>query len=104
MDKQIAKQVLERSQGLCEICEGNHMVELHHIIGGRGKRRQCETVESVIALCWKHHHGTFGVHGREGKTLDRQLKQRLEKTYREQGLEEEEILYLLGGRYYLGVD
>lgn len=104
MDKAIVQAVLERSQGLCEWCGNSEMVQLHHIINGNGKRRQHESVESVIALCYTHHHGTFGVHGREGKTLDRQLKQRLEKTYRGQGLEEEEILYLLGGRYYLGVD
>lgn len=104
MDKKIVEAVIERSQGLCELCGNNQMVQLHHIISGQGKRKQCETVESVKALCWTCHHGTFGVHGREGKALDRQLRQELEKTYRDQGLEEQEILYLLGGRYYLGVD
>lgn len=96
INKEIAKAVLERSKGLCELCGSNHMVQLHHKIGGHGKRKQCETLESVIALCWKHHHGTFGAHGREGQALNRQLRQELERTYREQGRDEEEILYLLG--------
>ena len=101
MNKQIIKEVLERSQGRCERCSSNQMVQLHHIIKGRGKRRQCETVESVKALCWGCHHGTNGVHGKNGSKLDLELKKELEETYREQGRDENEIKYLLGGRFYI---
>lgn len=100
MNKAIAKAVLERSKGLCEVCQrpGQH---LHHIIYGNGKRKQCETIESVINLCWSCHQGTKGVHGREGRKLDLLLKQRLEKTYRDMGLSEEEIRHWMGGRLYV---
>lgn len=100
MNKAIAKAVLERSKGLCEVCQrpGQH---LHHIIHGNGKRKQCETIESVINLCWSCHQGTKGVHGREGRKLDLLFKQRLEKTYRDMGLSEEEIRYWMGGRLYV---
>ena len=77
------------------------MVQHHHIIHGKGKRNQCETVYSLIALCWDCHHGTYGVHGKNGYELDLQLKKNLERTYREMDLTEEEIKYWLGGRYYL---
>lgn len=103
MNKKIVQEVLERSRGLCERCGGNRMVQLHHIIGGNGNRRQCETTESVIALCWDCHHGTNGVHGKNGSELDLELKQGLEKTYREQGRSEEEIQYLLGGKFYIWI-
>lgn len=80
------------------------MVQLHHIIKGNGKRRQCETTESVIALCWNCHHGNYGVHGKNGSELDLELKRELEEVYREQGRSEKDIQYLLGGKYYIGVD
>ena len=95
--KEIAK---ERSQGRCEICGSRYMVQIHHIVHGRGKRKQCETEESLIAVCWDHHHGDKGVHGRDGHTLDIKLKQRLQKRYEEQGRTEEEVRELMGGKLY----
>lgn len=100
MNKKIVQAVLERSQGLCEWCGNSEMVQLHHIINGNGKRKQHESVESVIALCWTHHHGTMGVHGREGKELDRTLKIKLQETYKEQGYSEDEIRRMMGGKLY----
>lgn len=100
MNKDIAQAVLERSQGLCEWCGNSEMVQLHHIINGNGKRRQHESVESVIALCWTHHHGDMGVHGRDGKKLDRTLKIKLQETYKKQGYKEDEIRIMMGGKLY----
>lgn len=76
------------------------MVQLHHIVSGNGKRRQHESVESVIALCYIHHHGTFGVHGREGRELNITLKRKLQNKYKNQGYEKEEIREMMGGRLY----
>lgn len=93
--------VKERSGGLCEICRGNQMVQHHHIIGGLGKRKQCETVYSLIALCWDCHHGNYGVEGNKDRSLDRKLKEDLQMKYEELGLKGEELKYWLGGRFYL---
>lgn len=101
MDKKIAQAVLERSEGLCENCGGNYMVQLHHRIGGKGKRVECETEQSVIALCWYCHHGDYGIHGRFGRELDLKLKKELEQKYIDLGYSEEKIYKLLGGRFYL---
>jgi len=87
----------------CEIegCETPYyLVQSHHIIKGNGKRKQCETKQSVINLCWEHHHGTYGVHGREGHVLDMKLKLGLQAVYFEMGYSEDEIRKLLGGRTY----
>ena len=100
-NKQRCKKVRERSQGLCEICYSPHMVQNHHIIGGSGKRKQCETVYSLIALCYEHHHGTNGIHGKNGNILDTQLKEKLQRTYEDMGIEGEDLRYWLGGKYYL---
>ena len=99
--KERHKKVAERSQGLCELCYSPNMVQHHHIIGGKGRRTQCETVYSLIALCWECHHGTNGIHGKNGYELDLKLKENLHKTYEEMGLSGEELKYWLGGRFYL---
>jgi len=85
----------------CEICGSTHMVQKHHIVHGRGKRLSCETPESVINLCWEHHHGTYGVHGKHGKELDMRLKLQLQATYFKQGKSEDEVRRLMGGKLYL---
>ena len=100
MDNEIVQAVMERSKGLCEICHSSFMAEKHHIIKGRGKRKVHETVESIIVLCWEHHYGTYGVHGREGKELDLRLKIQLQDKYFRQGYSEDEIRKLMGGKLY----
>ncbi len=99
--KQRHEIVAERSQGLCELCYSPHMVQHHHIIHGKGKRKQCETVHSLIALCWGCHYGNKGIHGKDGKVLDTKLKQDLQRKYEELGLKGEELQYWLGGKFYL---
>lgn len=101
MNKEIVQAVLERSKGLCEVCGAmDYNVQLHHIIKGRGKRKEHETTESIILLCWDCHRGTYGVHGREGKELDLRLKRQLQDKYFSQGYSEDEIRKLMGGKLY----
>ena len=100
MNNKIVQAVLERSKGLCELCLSPNMTELHHIIGGRGKRKQHESVESIINLCWEHHKGTYGIHCREGRALDIQLKKQLQQTYINQGYTESEVRVKMGGKLY----
>jgi hypothetical protein len=58
----------------CKVCGSNNLVESHHII----KRSQapvlikCEI--NQIDLCYEHHKGTYGVHGKCGHKLDQRLK------------------------------
>ena len=100
MDNALVEQIYERSKGYCEICGSTHMLEIHHIIFGKGKRKQHERIESIILLCYSCHRGTNGVHGKNGRKLDIRLKQRLQKTYQDKGYTEEEIRELMGGRLY----
>lgn len=66
---------------LCEICGSNHLVETHHII----KRKQAKYLENcklnLINLCWDHHKGTYGVHGKYGHALDQKLKADLQRNF-----------------------
>ena len=99
MDKQIVEEVMERSQGLCEVCYAPG-VHLHHIIKGRGKRKEHESSLSVILLCYNCHMGTNGVHGKNGRELDLRLKRELQEKYKELGYTEEEVREKMGGRLY----
>lgn len=85
----------------CDICGSNHIVEEHHIVKGRGKRKQCETPQSLINLCWEHHHGTQGVHGRDGAALDAKLRKDLQAEYFAMGLTESDTRVLMGGKLLL---
>lgn len=86
---------------LCKLCNSSFGVQNHHIIHGRGKRKQCETKQSQIDLCWECHHGIYGVEGREGHELDMKLKFRLQATYFEMDKTEDETRKLMGGVLYL---
>lgn len=86
--------------GNCEVCGSGYMVQKHHIVGGRGKRKQHENEHSTIYLCWHCHHGTEGVHGKNGRGLALQLKRQLQERYFSMGYEEEEIRQMMGGRLY----
>lgn len=99
MDK-IAEEVLERSKGMCEVCYGAGS-DLHHILAGHGRRKYHQNQYSVILLCKECHQGTYGVHGKHGSKLDKQLKIQLQNKYRELGFNEEETRQLMGGRLYL---
>lgn len=97
MNKKIYKAVSDRADNKCEVCGGyfGEYLQLHHIIGGRGKRQQCETVESCIMVDKKCHDE---IHS--NRELDLQLKIRLQNTYFEKGYTEEKIRNLMGGRIY----
>jgi len=102
MDKKIYEQAAERSQGICEVdgCQSSNGLELHHIIYGSGKRKQCERLESVIFLCNSHHHGNYGIHGMYGFTLNMKLKKKLQGTYFNSGMSETEVRKWMGGSLY----
>jgi len=85
--------------GSCEVCGANFGLQQHHIV----KRSQGggDFPENIIWLCWDCHHGTLGVHGREGHKLDLKLKLDLQARYKSQGKSKEEIRQLMGGKIYL---
>ncbi|MGG7099178.1 hypothetical protein [Clostridium sardiniense] len=62
----------------CEVCGSTHLVEEHHII----KRGQAPALINCKLnykyLCYEHHRGTYGVHGKYGSRLDHELKKSLQ--------------------------
>lgn len=74
----------------CLIC-GSRNVEDHHIFFGVAKRKLSEKYGLKVWLCPSHHRGTTGVHGRDGRKLDLELKQLGQKAFEWEHTREEFI-------------
>ena len=64
----------------CQICGSDNNIHLHHIIFGKNRKKADED-GLTIWLCYKHHEGTYGVHGKRGHKLDLELKKKAEKCW-----------------------
>lgn len=100
MNKKVYEAVKKRSGGLCELCQSNYLVEVHHIIHGKGKRNPYENVDSCMDLCWNQHKGNNGVHGKNGYELNLKLKIQLQDKYFSMGHTEDEVRKKMGGKLY----
>jgi hypothetical protein len=93
----IYKAVDQRAGGRCEICGRRRNLTRHHILGGRGRRKQCERPETVVLLCDRcHGHST-----QEHERFLHALRCMLQSWYFRQGYTEEETRDLMGGKLYL---
>lgn len=68
----MSKSILQNKKE-CYVCGSKLNLHLHHIIFGKNRKKADED-GLVVYLCWEHHVGTNGVHGKNGKALDRTLK------------------------------
>lgn len=67
----------------CIVCRKEYELHYHHIYYGGKNRKNSDINGFTCWLCYAHHEGTFGVHGREGKQLDTWLKQVCQSKYEE---------------------
>ena len=97
VSSQLAKSIIDRSGGCCEICGSSNACQIHHIL----RRFVKPTYDNLVMLCWDHHLGTAGVHGKDGHQLDIKLKKELQAKLFDSGLSEEEVRENMGGKLYL---
>lgn len=64
----------------CYVCKTINNLHLHHIMFGKN-RKKADKDGLTIYLCYEHHEGTNGVHGKNGHNLDIKLKQLAEKRW-----------------------
>ena len=84
---------IKMSRGICEYCREKPGSELHHIFGGRGRRKQLENIETVVMLCSECHRGKFS------ETVINHFKVKVSKDLiKKYG--EEEARKMCGGRLY----
>lgn len=61
------------NQKVCYVCGTKNNLHLHHVIFGKNRKKSDEDGLTVY-LCYYHHEGTNGVHGKNGHDLDEKLK------------------------------
>lgn len=81
----------------CIVCH-NTNTEEHHVFFGTSNRKLSEKYGLKVYLCYEHHRGTRGVHGKEGKTLDTYLKE-LAQTRFEEKESREKFIQVFGKSY-----
>lgn len=74
------KSIMQEYKG-CYVCGNTQYVEEHHIFYGGRNRNKTEKDGLKVFLCYEHHRGTDGVHGKNGHELDTQLKQEAERIW-----------------------
>ena len=57
----------------CFVCGSVFNLHLHHIFFGKN-RKNADRDGLTVYLCYQHHEGTNGVHGKNGHELDVKLK------------------------------
>lgn len=68
---------------MCYVCGNKLYPHLHHIFYGVRNRKKADEDGLTVYLCYKHHEGTDGVHGKNGHKLDMRLKQIAQKKWME---------------------
>ena len=66
----------------CYVCGSPYNIEIHHVFYGRN-RKNADKDKCVVPLCRYHHRGLYGVHGKKGEQLDKELKQFCQKKWLE---------------------
>ena len=84
----------------CFICERETGLEEHHVFFGTANRKLSEKDGLKVWLCYEHHRGTNGVHGKNGHTLDCYIKSIAQMRYMEYyGKTKEEFIKRYGRNY-----
>ena len=84
----------------CYICNKKTNLHLHHILFGKNRKKADED-GLVVYLCYEHHEGTNGVHGKNGADIDKYLKRVAEVCWLNKNMKVEEDFIERYGRNYL---
>lgn len=83
----MCKSILQEKKE-CIICHTTSNLHYHHIYFGKN-REISDKNGFTCYLCYEHHEGTRGVHGRDGHKLDIYLKERCQNKFEETHKREE---------------
>lgn len=65
----------------CYFCKNKSNLHKHHIMKGIRNRKKAEEDGLWVYLCYEHHEGTNGVHGKNGHNLDIMLIKKAEEQW-----------------------
>ncbi len=89
-----------QSKKECFKCQSKSNLHLHHILFGKN-RAKADKDGLTVYLCYEHHEGTNGVHGKNGHELDLKLKRIAEETWINKNEKTKEDFIKRYGRNYL---
>lgn len=69
----MSKNSIIQKEKKCYVCGTTQNLHLHHVMFGKNRKKADED-KLTVYLCWQHHEGTNGVHGKNGHELDMKLK------------------------------
>ena len=76
------KSIIQKNKE-CYVCGTTYNLHSHHIYFGNPWRKLSEKYGMKVYLCWQHHEGTYGVHGKHGHDLDMKLKKKGQEVFEE---------------------
>lgn len=76
------KSIIQKNKE-CYVCSTTYNLHSHHIYFGNPWRKLSERYGMKVYLCWQHHEGTYGVHGKHGHDLDMKLKKKGQEVFEE---------------------
>lgn len=91
------KSIIQKHKNHCFVCQQQGTLEEHHIFFG-SNRKLSEKYGLKVPLCYEHHRGTNGVHGKNGKQLNEKLKQIAQRRF-EQDHTREDFIKIFGKNY-----
>ena len=65
----------------CYFCHSTIDLHKHHVMKGIRNRQKAEEDGLYVYLCYNHHEGTNGVHGKNGHKLDMILIKKAEEQW-----------------------
>ena len=74
------KSVIQKNKE-CYVCGTTYNLHSHHIYFGNPWRKLSERYGMKVYLCWLHHEGAYGVHGKYGHELDIKLKKKGQEVF-----------------------
>lgn len=91
------KSIIQKHSKHCFVCQQDGYTEEHHIFFG-ANRKLSEKYGLKVYLCYEHHRGANGVHGKNGRQLNLRLKQTAQKNF-EESHTKKEFIQIFGKNY-----
>lgn len=91
------RSIMQKDMNYCFVCN-KFGTEKHHISFG-SNRKHSEKYGLLVGLCYDHHRGTYGVHGREGNDLNRFLKKKAQEAFENRIGNRDDFLRIFGRSY-----
>lgn len=97
----INKSIITDRLDRCLICGKYQGIEIHHCIHGVAKRKLADKYKLLVGLCYNHHRGINGCHGKNGAKLDLELKRLAQKSWEFHYGNRDEFIRIFGRNYIM---